>query len=175
MRPWLALLPVVALVAPSETQAVGVPQNPQRAAPAILAGPIVRSAVASAPAVRLTPPKPPAPVGLGGRPFAPAGLSDCAEMTFYRKQWGLPSVFDQLGWRESNCRNEDAVRTYCCHGYWQLYISLFLRDPRMKPRLTACGVDAADDVNSDNPYDKQRQACSAKALYDVQGISAWNL
>lgn len=116
----------------------------------------------------------PAPPTTTASQFAPPGLSDCDEMTWYRVQAGLPAKFDRLGWRESNCRNEDAVRTFCCHGYWQLYVSLHLRDHRLASRYAACGVDSADDVNSDTPIDKWRQACAAKAVHDVQP-GAWNL
>lgn len=104
--------------------------------------------------------------------FAPAGLSDCDEMQWYRIRAGLPARFDRLGWRESNCRNEDAVRTFCCYGWWQLYVSVHLRDPRLAQRYAACGVDSAQDVNSDTPIDKWRQACAAKAVNDVQP-GAW--
>jgi hypothetical protein len=150
--------------------------------------PALRPATATKPAVRLNPPTTTStvPTGLWGLPYAPPGLSDCAEMNFYRTQFGLPSQFsDQprtgprsrwgFGWRESNCRNEDIVRTWCCHGYWQLYISLFMKDHRMRDRLAKCDVDSASDVNSDTPYDKQRQACAARAAYDVAGLSPWNL
>lgn len=110
-----------------------------------------------------------------GTPTTPTFPNDCAEMSWYRQQAGLPPVFDQLGWRESNCRNEDAVRTWCCYGWWQLYFNLHWSDPRMRPKMIACGVDSPDDYNSDNPDDKRRQACVAKALYDTVGIGAWSL
>ena len=71
------------------------------------------------------------PSGLWDLPYAPDGLSNCDEMNWYRVQWGLPDRFAALGWRESNCRNEDSVRTFCCHGYWQLYVSLHLSDWRL--------------------------------------------
>ena len=137
-------------------------------------------------AVRLTPPQtttttaPPAPtttaapVGLWGQPFAPADWTGCLEMEFYRKQWGLPAAFDAIGWRESNCRNEDVVKTFCCHGYWQMYTSLHVRDHRLAPKMEACGVSSHHDLNSDIPIEKQRQACAAKALYDVMGTSPWS-
>lgn len=130
------------------------------------------------PAVRLTPPapiqEPPSNVGLWGQPFAPEGLDDCAEMTFYRIQWGLPERFDRLGWRESNCRNETAVRTSCCHGYWQMYTSMHLRDHRLAPKMAVCEVASSNDLNSDDPREKQRQACAAKALYDTVGFTPWS-
>jgi hypothetical protein len=36
-----------------------------------------------------------------------------------------------------------------------------------------CDARTVGDVASDTPYDKQRQACAAKALYDEAGISPW--
>jgi hypothetical protein len=104
----------------------------------------------------------------------PSFTSDCSEMSWYRSQAGLPSRFDGIGWRESNCRNEDGVHTSCCYGWWQLNVGLHLRDARIAPRYRACGVDSYQDVNSDTPGDKQRQACAAKALFDVVGYSAWS-
>lgn len=106
-------------------------------------------------------------------PSGPVGLTGCDEMNWYRVNAGLPERFSALGWRESNCRNEDGVRTWCCHGYWQLYISLWIQDHRLSPRLAACGVDSADDVNSDTHEDKLRQACAAKAAYDVSKFQPW--
>jgi hypothetical protein len=105
--------------------------------------------------------------------YAPEGLSNCDEMHWYRARVGLPARFDQIGWRESNCRNEDGVHTSCCYGWWQLNVGLHLRDPRLAPKYRACGVDSYTDVNSDTPTDKQRQACATKALYDTVGLSAW--
>lgn len=127
--------------------------------------------------VQIKPPPPPPPPPTTLPPpsmYAPPGLSDCDEMTWYRIDAGLPAAFDGIGWRESNCRNEDAVRTFCCHGYWQLYTSLHLRDHRLAPRMAACGVSSHYDLNSDTPEDKKRQACAAKALYDVVGTSPWS-
>jgi hypothetical protein len=113
--------------------------------------------------------------GLNGLPFAPGGLSKCDEMKFYRQQAGLPDVFDSLGWRESNCRNEDSIRTFCCYGYWQNYISSHLsRYSAYRTRiLDECKTDSADDINSDEPLDKQRQACVTKVVYDISGLSPW--
>jgi hypothetical protein len=98
-------------------------------------------------------------------PGAPDGMSDCDEMMYYANQVGLPSGFRSIGWRESNCRNEDGVRTSCCHGYWQIH--------EMHFPIPECGAYSASDVNSDNPDDKRRQACAAKWLYDQVGFSAW--
>lgn len=155
-------------------------------APPSTAQSLERAANATGRAVRLTPPQtttttaPPAPtttaapVGLWGQPFAPAGLTGCDEMAFYRIQWGLPEAFQGIGWRESNCRNEDIVKTFCCHGYWQMYTSLHVRDHRLAPKMAACGVYSHHDLNSDVPIEKQRQACAARALYDVMGTSPWS-
>lgn len=113
--------------------------------------------------------------GLAGKGFAPAGLSGCDEMNWYRAQWGLPSQFASLGYRESRCRNDVVSNTGCCGGYWQLYVSLFLRDGSMRGRLAACDVDSPGDVIGNDPYDKQRNACVTRALYDVRGLSPWSL
>jgi len=113
-----------------------------------------------------TDPAPVWPTGIYDLPYAPFGLTDCGEMRYYADQFGLPAAFDRIGWRESNCRNEDGVRTSCCHGYWQLH--------RMHFPIPECGAYSYADVNSDNPLDKQRQACSAKQLYDAAGLSPWS-
>lgn len=113
------------------------------------------------------------PPGLWGQPYAPEGLSNCEEMTFYRQQWGLPSAFDGIGWRESNCRQEDGVRTFCCHGYLQLYVSLHLKDHRLAPLYALCGVYSHQDVNSDDPLEKQKHMCAAKMLHETVGSDAW--
>jgi hypothetical protein len=106
-------------------------------------------------------------------PAIPSFANNCDEMHWYRANAGLPARFDAIGWRESNCRNEDGVHTSCCYGWWQLNVSLHLRDSRIGPKYRACGVDSYTDVNSDTVGDKLRQACAAKALYDVVGLSAW--
>ena len=115
--------------------------------------------------------------GLNGLPFAPQGLSDCDEMRFYREQAGLPDTFDALGYRESRCRNEDSVRTFCCYGYWQNYISSHLsRSSAYRQRIIeTCQVDGADDINSDTGLDKQRQACVTAVVYSISGLSPWAL
>jgi hypothetical protein len=110
--------------------------------------------------------------GLNGLAFAPAGLSNCDEMKFYRKQAGLPDVFDRLGWRESNCRNEDGVHTSCCWGYWQLH-QQHVRSGYADRWRRECGITSYADFNSDNAIDKQRQACGAFVLYDMSGLSPW--
>jgi hypothetical protein len=124
------------------------------------------------PAIQLT--EPPVPTGIWGLPFAPSPLEGCDEMSYYRQQFGLPARFDAIGWRESNCRNEDGVHTACCHSYWQLWVTLHLRDHRLAEPYAACGVDAVDAINSDLPLDKQRATCAAAAVYAVVGYSAWS-
>jgi len=127
-------------------------------------------ATADMPAERLDP-----PVSVEVLPdVAPEGMSNCDEMSWYRQRAGLPARFDRIGWRESNCRNEDGVHTSCCYGWWQLNVGLHLRDGRIAGRYAACGVSSRFDVDSDTPGDKLRQACAAKALYDTVGMSAWS-
>lgn len=123
------------------------------------------AAIAREPAVRLAVPD---TVGLFGMPIAPEGMSNCDEMTFYRVQAGLPARFDALGWRESNCLNQPDVKTFCCHGYWQLYYTLHADKLR-----EFCLVFSKWDINGDEPLDKQRQACGAKVLYEESGYSPW--
>jgi len=113
--------------------------------------------------------------GLHGLPLAPDDWTGCLEMEFYRRQAGLPDRFDSLGRRESNCRNEDDVRTSCCHGYWQMWTDLHLKDHRLAPKMADCEVTGPQDLNSDDPLEKQKQACAAKALFDVVGLQAWAL
>lgn len=111
------------------------------------------------------------PTGIWGRPFAPFGLDDCEEMRYYADQFGLPPAFDRIGWRESNCRNEDGVRTFCCYGYWQLNEMHFTNHPEIFGEI--CDAWSHADVDSDTALDKQRQACSAKQLYDTAGLGPW--
>jgi hypothetical protein len=120
---------------------------------------------------------PPPPTGLNGLPFAPAGLSDCDDIRFYREQAGLPDVFDALAYRESRCRNEDSVRTFCCYGAWQNYISSHLsRQSAYRERIiNECQVRGADDINSDNPLEKQKSACVTAVVYSISGLRPWAL
>jgi hypothetical protein len=108
---------------------------------------------------------PKAPTGLGGLSFAPGGLTECQEATFYRVQAGLPEVFDRLAYRESRCQND--VNTWCCYGIWQIH-KLWI------PQLAVCNIYSIDDYFGDNPLDKQRNACAAKVVYEVQGPEAWD-
>lgn len=127
-----------------------------------------------APAKRLNPPS---PVGLNNLPFAPEGVSGCEEMSFYRVQWGLPDIFEHLGYRESNCRNDVTSRTGCCVGYWQNYISSHLsRASAYRERIiNECQVNERADLLGNAPIQKQRQACVTKVVYDISGLSPWSL
>jgi hypothetical protein len=118
-------------------------------------------------ATRLNPPPPPPvwPTGIYNLPIAPFGLSACGEMMYYARQFGLPAQFEGIGYRESNCRNEDIVHTSCCWGYWQLH--------QMHFPMPQCEAWSYRDVNSNDPFEKQKQACSAKQLYDAAGLSPW--
>jgi hypothetical protein len=162
-----ALLMAVALVLPLP----GLPESPPLAE--IPYGVTVEAPAERGTTVQVEPTQPPPDTEPEPSPYAPPGLNNCDEMHFYRVQAGLPARFDAIGWRESNCRNEDGVHTSCCYGYWQLNVALHMKDHRLAPRYRACGVDSYTDVNSDTPEDKRRQACAAKALYDVVGLSAW--
>lgn len=133
---------------------------------------VVSTPALRGPAIQVS--EPPVPTGVWGLPFAPSSLDGCDEMSWYRQQFGLPARFDQIGWRESNCRNEDGVHTSCCWSYWQLWVTLHLRDHRLAEPYAACGVDHYDDINSDTPLDKQRATCAAAAVYTVVGFSAWS-
>lgn len=121
-------------------------------------------------------PPEPAPTGIQGKPLAPEGMSGVEEMEFYRIQWDLPEYFGcerwMIGWKESNCRN--TVSSYCCHGYWQLYVSLHLKDHRLGPRYVECGITSIADVLGPEPIKKQRNACGAKAVFDISGCGAWD-
>ena|SRR6187399_2104963 len=143
------------------------------AAQAFLATPEVQADFAVtpdtlAPAERLDPPAAPAPAftGINGLPLAPDGLSGCDEMMFYANQFGLPARFEGIGWRESNCRNEDGVHTSCCWGYWQMH--------RMHFPMPACGINSYQDMNSSNPWEKQKSACATAQLYNAVGLSPWS-
>lgn len=148
-----------------------------------VAGPVTSSALdngvtATAPATRgkqvqiAAPPvaPPPVEVGIYLLPFAPAGLSACAEMMFYARQFGLPAQFEGIGWRESNCRNEDIVRTSCCHGYWQMH-RIHFESGKLGEK---CEAWSYQDVNSATPLERQKQACAAGDLYARGGLSHWS-
>lgn len=118
------------------------------------------------PAVRLNPPKP---------QLNPDGLTGCDEMNWYRKYVGLPERFDSLGYRESRCRND--VRTFCCYGYWQNYISSHLSpNSRYRNRIiNECDVHGVSDIYGNLPEQKLGQACVTKVVYDISGYVPWRL
>lgn len=129
-------------------------------------------------AVRITTPSttdPCSSMGLWCLPFAPEGLSDCDEMEYYRLQFGLPDRFQSLGFRESNCRNEEGVRTYCCFGYWQMYFTSHYSDHQGRPIYEGCEVDEISDYNGDEPLDKQKQACTVAGYFAHWGYQPWAL
>ena len=103
----------------------------------------------------------------------PPGLDLCDEMAWYIDDVGLPDAFHTIGFGESRCINRPDVRTWCCHGWFQLWIDLHLQDHRLAPLYAECGITSKWDVNGDTPDDKKRQACGAKALYDTMGTSPW--
>ena len=105
--------------------------------------------------------------------YAPAGLTGCNEMMWYRINAGLPAAFDRIGFRESGCRNENTVRTSCCHGYWQLAIALHLKTPATRNAYHQCGVNSVDDINSNTAHNKKAQACATQVLYRRNGLAPW--
>lgn len=117
------------------------------------------------PSVQLTePPAPPTTVG-------PGDLTGCDLMQWHRTNVGLPAYFDRIVYRESRCTADPSVRTSCCVGPLQLYVSLHLKDHRLAPKYHACGVRSERDV--DGPDDIARHYCAAKALWSVVGDDAW--
>lgn len=112
------------------------------------------------------PPSPPEP---------PGGLSRCDEMSWYRQQAGLPEIFDSIGWRESNCKN-DAPPTLaaaaCCRGWWAIHRSN-IRAPGYSSGAKACGITTESDYYGTSVEQKKASACFAKVLYDVSGMTPW--
>jgi hypothetical protein len=150
--------------------------TPTQALKKVLLAGIQSAGSASTSAVRVAPPSNSAvsSTGILGLPFASPSLSGCEEMSFYRQQFGLPEVFDWLGQRESGCRNEASVRTWCCYGYWQNFIYSHLRSPGYAKTIReTCQVNSADDIDSSSPIEKQRSACVTAVLYAVSGLAPW--
>jgi len=116
------------------------------------------------PAVRLNPPV---------EQLNPQRLTGCDEMKWYREYVGLPAVFDGLGWRESNCKNN--VRTYCCYGYWQEYIGLWLstKSSYRDALINVCGISGVSDIYGLSDKSKLGQACAAKVVYDISKLAPW--
>jgi peptidoglycan hydrolase-like protein with peptidoglycan-binding domain len=117
------------------------------------------------------------PPGLNGLPFAPAGLSDCADAEFYRQQWNLPEAFTTIVYRESRCHNRESVHTFCCWSRYQHFISSHLsRQSAYRQRIiTECQVSGREDIDSDTPIDKQRAACVTAVVYSISGLRPWAL
>ena len=113
-------------------------------------------------------PLPPPPVE-----FNPERLTGCDEMDWYRNYVGLPRVFNDLGWRESNCRND--VRTFCCYGYWQEYISLWLsaKSSYRDTLIERCGITGVASIFGLSDRQKFSQACAAKVVYEISGLTPW--
>ncbi|QQS25178.1 MAG: hypothetical protein IPM43_01940 [Actinomycetota bacterium] len=109
-------------------------------------------------------------------PPAPPNLrldGPCDEMNLYRVVVGLPEQFNALGYRESRCLNTVTSPSGCCVGWWQLHYVIF-RDHRMIGPLAECGATWTNIIG-DDPDSKMRQACAAKALFDVAGYDPWAL
>jgi peptidoglycan hydrolase-like protein with peptidoglycan-binding domain len=119
--------------------------------------------------------KPPS-MGLSGLAFAPPGLDNCQEMSFYRVQAGLPEVFDRLGYRESRCRNDVTSSTGCCFGYLQNFITSHLsRASAYRDKIVnECQVTGRTDILGNNPLKKQKQMCVTKVVFDISGLSPWD-
>jgi len=115
-------------------------------------------------------------LGRQGLPFAPVELFGCEETECSRIQRGLPAYFGaahrQMGRKSSNSGND--VSSYCCHGYWQLYVSLHLKDHRLAPLYAECGISSVSDILGVEPLKKQKNACGAAAVLSVSGCEAWD-
>lgn len=104
----------------------------------------------------------------------PNRLTGCDELNWYRQNVGLPIIFNSLGYRESNCRND--VRTFCCFGYWQLYINLFLQsNSSYQDRIKKeCLVNSVIDIYGLSDEQKYKQACVTYVVYSISGLVPWN-
>lgn len=106
-------------------------------------------------------------------PKSPGG--PCDEMSWYRRQVGLPDHFDYLGRRESGCDNTQTSRTGCCHGWWQNYLSSHLStQSAYRDRIiNECGVTQVSDIRGTSDAQKRASACVTKVVYDVSGLTPW--
>lgn len=120
------------------------------------------------PPLQITPVMPAPPSELN-----PDRLTGCAEMEWYINHVGLPSVFSSLGWRESNCRND--VRTFCCYGWWQEYINLWLsnKSSYRDGLINDCGISGVDSIFGTSDSQKLASACAAKVVYEISGLTPW--
>lgn len=119
--------------------------------------------------------------GLNCLPFAPAGLSPCDEMNWWRVQWSIPDRWGDeprdgpkigwgRGWRESNCEPwaNSHLSAGCCFGYWQIASSNITAPGYAAAGVFSnCGVfskwDYWDAVDP-SPLQRQRQACIVAGL-----------
>lgn len=95
-------------------------------------------------------------------------LTGCDLMEWHFDQAGLPDEFDWIGFGESSCRND--VHTWCCWGYAQIH-EIHIGQPHTEH----CDVDEIADMFGDNPTARSKNACMAKAVYDLQGPCAWDV
>ena len=155
---------------------------------------ITAPAVVLEKAVRLEPP--PSTTTTVPSPYAPEGLSGCAEADWYTADAGLPfdavpgagesgaGGFDSqpqsgvpfasygIAFREASCDN--SAHTSCCYGYFQIHIGNRTA-PGYRDGFIRCGVFSKWDFWGDLPQQKKANACVAKVLYDVwvAGGSDW--
>lgn len=110
-------------------------------------------------------------------PKSPGGLNGCDEMSWYRRQAGLPDVFDSIGFRESRCQNDarpSLPAASCCRGWWAIHRSN-IRAPGYAAGAAACGITTELDYYGVSPEQKRASACFARVLYDVSGMTPWAL
>ena len=110
-------------------------------------------------------------------PTAPAELTGCDEMHWYRVEVGLPEIFDRIGYRESRCRNDVTSSTGCCVGWWQNYISSHLSaaSAYRAPIIALCGVTTRAQILGNTPEQKWAQACVTLVVWTISGLSPWAL
>lgn len=107
-------------------------------------------------------------------PASAPALTGCDEMSAIRQAVGLPENMDAIGYRESRCRNDVVSSTGCCVGYFQIHTGNFTA-PGYRDGIRACGVTSRSDILGNSDEQKQKNACVAKVLYDVSGMSPWRL
>lgn len=114
----------------------------------------------------------PAVVRVTGATVPPRPPDPCADVDVFRRLFDLPDRFVGLAFRESSCDN--SATTWCCYGWFQLYVELHLADHRLAPLYAECGITGPADVLGDTPAAKRRNVCGAAAVYQIQGGSAWD-
>ncbi len=97
-------------------------------------------------------------------------LTGCDLMEWHFDAVGLPDEFDWIGFGESSCRNDVISPTGCCFGYAQAH-TIHIG----QPHTAHCDVFAADDMFGANPIARSKNACMAKAIFDLQGFCAWDV